>query len=473
MRLFRYMCKDRAGQSRTAPKWYVELLDPQGRVRRVQAFTDKAASDELGRKLERLVALRIAGEAPDSGLSRWLEALPPRRLLRLSELGLLDARRLAATRPLSELLVEFESSLRSRDRTAKHVAHVRRHARDVLGGCGFRTWTDLQPQAVERFLRGQREGGRSVKTSNHALAALKQFCRWCVAAGYASEDPLRSLSPLNARVDPRRRRRGLTIEETRRLIQAAHDGPPLAGVAGPERGLLYLLAAQTGLRANELRSLRVASFDLADPLRASVTLQAAASKHRREDVLPLRADAAGVLEPFLRGRGALEPAFHLPRGWRPPRMLRADLERAGIPYRDESGRVFDFHALRGQCVTMLIAGGASPRVTQTLARHSSSELTVGLYARLRPDEERRALEVLPDLTPSTSEAARASGTDDRHVLASGLASEPAKPCRTMQPTAQLDPAGGRERATEGLGGGGGGGNRTRVPEGTGRRRLRA
>ncbi len=34
-------------------------------------------------------------------------------------------------------------------------------------------------------------------------------------------------------------------------------------------------------------------------------------------------------------------------------MLKLDLAAAGIPYRDPAGLVFDFHALRCQCATLL------------------------------------------------------------------------------------------------------------------------
>ena len=51
--------------------------------------------------------------------------------------------------------------------------------------------------------------------------------------------------------------------------------------------MLYLLAAETGLRSGELRSLTRASFSL-DSKPATVTVAAAYSKHRRDDTLPLR-----------------------------------------------------------------------------------------------------------------------------------------------------------------------------------------
>ena len=61
-------------------------------------------------------------------------------------------------------------------------------------------------------------------------------------------------------------------------------------------------------------------------------------------------------------------------------MIRHDLEAAGIPYETREGRV-DFHSLRATYVSALVASGASVKVCQTLARHSTPSLTIGVYAR--------------------------------------------------------------------------------------------
>ena len=45
------------------------------------------------------------------------------------------------------------------------------------------------------------------------------------------------------------------IDELRQLLVAAHNGPDAFRLFGLERALLYWLAVETGLRANELRSL--------------------------------------------------------------------------------------------------------------------------------------------------------------------------------------------------------------------------
>jgi len=90
-------------------------------------------------------------------------------------------------------------------------------------------------------------------------------------------------------------------------------------------------------------------------------------------------------------------------------MLRGDLEAAGVAYVHDRGRVLDFHGLRHSFVTNL--SHAPSRVAQSLARHKTSAMT-DRYTHVRLNDERAALEMLPDLTARPSdEQARATGTD--------------------------------------------------------------
>ena len=65
-------------------------------------------------------------------------------------------------------------------------------------------------------------------------------------------------------------------------MTAAESGPVVYKLPGPDRAMLYRVAAVTGFRANELRSLTPESFDLDSDLPA-VTVAAAYSKRRRDD----------------------------------------------------------------------------------------------------------------------------------------------------------------------------------------------
>ena len=180
-----------------------------------------------------------------------------------------------------------------------------------------------------------------------------------------------------------------------------------------DRAMLYRLAAETGLRAGELASLTPMNFLLADMDKAAVKVSAAYSKHRRDDLVPLRRDFAQAVVAFLEGRPADVPLFTVPH--RTADMLWSDLEMARqawlkearmpqereerektyfcVPV-DSSNHVVDFHALRHTFITRLARSGATPAVAKSLARHSTITLTMDHYTHTLIGDERAALDCL-------------------------------------------------------------------------------
>jgi len=205
-------------------------------------------------------------------------------------------------------------------------------------------------------------------------------------------------------------------------------------MAGADRAMLYALAVSSGLRSAELRSLPPGTFDLdADP--PTVTVAAAYSKHRRDDMQPLPERLVTELRGYLDGRGRTAAVFSMPHPSGVSRRLKADLrlararwiravkgrgerrERWGsgfLVYRDDAGRVLDFHALRHTFVSNLARGGVHPKTAQQLARHSTITLTMDRYTHTGQGAAAAALDTLPDLFPATPEreAVSATGTYD-------------------------------------------------------------
>jgi len=173
---------------------------------------------------------------------------------------------------------------------------------------------------------------------------------------------------------------------------------------------LYDLALGTGFRAVELATLIPERFALdADP--PTVTVLAGYAKNRKEVVQPIAVALADRLRPWLADKAPGRPVFARMTK-KTAKMLRVDLKAAGIPYETASG-VADFHALRAAYVTNLVASGASVKTCQTLARHSTPSLTIGVYAKASLHDIRGAVEKLPDLTPreSAPEPLALTGTD--------------------------------------------------------------
>ena len=104
-------------------------------------------------------------------------------------------------------------------------------------------------------------------------------------------------------------------------------------------------------------------------------------------------------------------------------MLRADLEPAGIPEKDQAGREVLFHSLRHTLATNLDQTGASIAERAAIMRHSDkSNLTLGTYTHVQVHNLRQAIENLPDYPWPGSEQQRvvAAGTDGANVAPNRL-----------------------------------------------------
>jgi len=371
-------------------KWWGRYRDENGIERRVPLATDKGAAQAMLNELVKKAERRVA--------------------------GLHDHFEESRQKPLPEHLTDFAAYLTNRASTSDHVKLSRQRAKSIILRCKFQRIDDINAGRVQEALAQLRAEGRSAASSNHYLRAIKMFTRWLVRDRRAGDDRLAHLSMVNAKTDPRHERRILPPEELAKLVEAAQRGEPFRGLSGLARAVLYLVAVNTGLRANELASLLPESFDLVNNP-PTVTVEAAYSKHRRRDILPLRPDLAAIIKEYLAGGGA--PGKPLwPGTWSKKasaKMLRIDLSAAGIPYRNEAGLVFDFHALRHQFISNLARAGAHPKEAQTLARHSTITLTMDRYTHLGMYDMVGALAKLPAITVTGGDSevgiTRATGTD--------------------------------------------------------------
>ncbi len=232
------------------------------------------------------------------------------------------------------------------------------------------------------------------RTYNHYLQAFDSFCNWCVSTRRLIANPVVGLERLNAETDVRHKRRALTADEVGRLVQAARQsGVYVQRFSGEDRARIYILSYMTGLRRSEMASLTPRSFSL-DAEQPTVTVEAAASKHRRKDVLPLHPDLACMVREWIAKippKQKLFPRLERRRTWF---MVQKDLERAGIPYETEEG-IADFHAAgRHSHITELLRNGATLPEAQKLARHSDIKMTMK-YTHIGLADQAQALAQLP------------------------------------------------------------------------------
>ncbi len=272
----------------------------------------------------------------------------------------------------------------------------------------------------------------SLQSCNHYIRSIKSFIRWMYLNDRLNRNTLNNVSLFNVSTDRRHDRRPLSMDEFLRMYNAAKTGPPVVGLKGPDRAMLYLLAAWTGFRRGELGSLTLRSFNL-KMNNPTVTIQAGYSKHRREDVQILHPD---IVERFLEWLEVRLPAsedeilFPVAQAScgvdrRTSEMIEFDLtfarrfwiaetenedekkEREAsdfLKYRNSQGKFADFHALRHTFITNLGLANVSPKTAQTLARHSDISLTMNIYSHINPEEQAKAINALPGLPSKKGDA---------------------------------------------------------------------
>jgi integrase len=396
MRVFKPKRRDENGVLVEYQHWYVEFWDHNRKMRRVPGLKEKKITEEIGRKIERLVALRMAGEKPDTPLVRWLEVAPPIVRDKLAEFDVIDSVYAASVKTLTQHVEDWRKALLAKGATDKHSREAKAMVVRLFNACGFKHLGDVKPGKVEAWLaeqRNLRENPMGPATSNHYLKCAKAFCNWMVRDSRMNSNPINYLQRVNAAVDVRRRRRALTEGEVGKLIAATEQGAFYRRISGKDRALLYRLALETGLRASEIRSLTRNSFDFkGNP--PTVTVEAACSKRRRTDVLPMRRATAALVAAHTANKLPFERVFPtIPE--KTSKMIKHDLTVAKIPYCDEFDCYADFHALRHTFITNLARSGVHPKVAQDLARHSTITLTMDRYTHTALETQVEALERLP------------------------------------------------------------------------------
>jgi len=373
------------------------------------------------------------------------------------------------TIPLADHIGAYVEHLRGKGASGSHISDWERSLRRIAGECRFDRLSNLDRSCAEKWLRGIRDAGRSARTVNAHRAALVAFGNWCVATSRLVSNPFAAIPKANERIDRRRRRRALTVDELLRLFDAARQRPiadaetvtrgPRKGLRvakisaarraklerlGWERALIYKALVLTGLRRGELASLTVGQLELDAPTPYAI-LEAADEKNREGSSIPLRADLVADLRlwlddklralqaaarkrgsPILSRLAADTPVLNVPKAL--VKILDRDLEFAGVPKHDERGRSVDVHSLRMTFGTYLSAGGVPLRTAQSAMRHSDPKLTANTYTDPKLLDVAGALDALPrlPLTDDTRrEAACASGGPQDTPLAPMLAPTPA------------------------------------------------
>lgn len=364
--------KDR-GKSGTS--YVFEYTDHLGRRRREKGFPDKAETMKLAAEREHQCNLRRKG---------------------LIDVQEEESKRRKQT-SIEQHLLAFEKSISRGDNTADYAQMTVNRVRRIVDEAGIEKAADIDYESVEQVLTEWIESGVfGRKTYNHYLQAMDQFCKWLCHGQrkILTSNPIEGMRRLNTEVDVRHPRRALKPEEFALLVQSARaSDKSIQCFTGEDRARIYLTSFFTGLRRKEIASLTPRSFDLeASP--PTVTVDAACSKHKRKDVLPLHDDFVAMLGEWLSDiepDQVLFPHLAKRRTWR---MVKLDLESVGIPYETNEG-IADFHAAgRHTHITELLRNGVSLPQARELARQSDVRTTMK-YTHIGIDDQAKAVQRLP------------------------------------------------------------------------------
>jgi integrase len=321
----------------------------------------------------------------------------------------------AAKLPVKAHLDDYVADLERRARAGRGGRGARLLKGRVLRlieSCGWQLAYQVTPDSFTTW-RNQRKD--SARTLNHYLQGMVSFLNWMERVGRLKTNPLKYVAKVDERGQRKRIRRAFTDEELRKLVNGS----------GP-RGIVYLTAARTGLRQEELRQLTWGDLNLeGEP--PFVVVREASAKNKKEERVPLLPE---VVEALRSHRAAnSEPAdLVFPNGIPRASRLKVDAEKNGIQYRDECGRYADFHALRYTWATFLQRNGVAQRFAMKLMRHSDIKLTAKVYTDETQLPIYESIKDLPRVgyTQIRAQILGADGQNESQPVASAEGQEQAK-----------------------------------------------
>ena len=387
----------KTGKTKKCQSWYLSFRDRQSIRRRLPVSSDKRLTERYGIMIEKLIA---SDGILDPDLQSWIENINSGIRGKLIDFGLIKSSRLAENigRPLLEHLQDYIEGKKADNCKPVYIRNTYSVISKILTGCDIKVWSDIDGNSVKTFLsKGRGEGGIGQGTYNYRLGAFKSFCSWLITEGRVTgHDPMSGHRQIK-QTTFRKKRRALTPAEQDRLLAVTETQPKRFCATGHTRALAYRLSLQTGLRASEVDSLKILSFNF-ETSPPTVRVESCDSKGKKADNLILIEETARKIQEHFKNKALTDKAFILTHTDNFAKMIKVDLKAAGIAYRDEAGRDVDYHSLRHSFITNLSLAGVHPSVAQKLARHSNILLTMKYYTHVLHDSEVNAIQALNDLT---------------------------------------------------------------------------
>ena len=358
--------------------------------------------------------------------------------------GVIDARQesivIQAAKPIETHLADFIAMMKARRRNERHIKSTIFIIRQVCQAARFEKVSDITADGLNQITADITARGKSARTSQSRVVAMKAFTRWLADHGKLTHDPLRSVKRPSVKADRKRRRRMLTPKEWPYVRAATLTSGPRDGMTPRDRIALYETAIYTGLRSNELRSLTKSDL-LLNGEKPYVRCRGEDTKNKEEARQYIPADLAAELRQIVATKTPTAAVFAMPDEFSVADMLRGDLAAARKQWLDEvkhdpdarakreesdflavtnhQGESLDFHCLRHTCGAWLALQGAHPNVIKTVMRHSTITLTMDTYGHLLPEQHADAVDELVSIMTAKTPLA-ATGTADATAVGAAV-----------------------------------------------------
>jgi site-specific recombinase XerD len=372
--------------------WYCRDRDETGRQITIWCGPDKSVAQRIKRERESRRALIKSGLA-DPREQQWAEA---------------------EQRPITEHIAAWSAYLSAKGACSRHCEQSAQRVSRLCELAGISRLSQINLGSIQssladlKLLAGRRGNtGLSDASISHHTVSIKSFTAWCRKTHRCRENPLEDLD-LPA-VREKFTRRALSPEKLASLIATTREQPRRANIDGPDRSIFYATACGTGYRVGELLSLTAENFLLDGDL---PTITCTRTKNKKIATQPVTAELAELLRGWLRGKAAGQPVFVLD-AYRAAAALRKDCKAAGI-----ASEGIDVHTLRHSYITAVVLSGASVKVCQELARHSSPTLTLNTYTHLQLHDLTAGLAGLVHTLRTPAVSTGLTGTDGTIAISS-------------------------------------------------------
>ena len=180
MRIYKRRRSNNGGEVKTSNKHYIEFNDACGVRRSLLAFSNREATAEMGRNIQRLVELRLSGIQPNNGLMKFIESLPKATRDSLVKWGILDHQFGEMGNKPAKHLEDWKIELEAKGNSKKHVKEFVAKVERLFRHCDWERLSDIKSIDFNQWVASAKKENMSAATINHYMTSIKIFCSWLV-----------------------------------------------------------------------------------------------------------------------------------------------------------------------------------------------------------------------------------------------------------------------------------------------------